>query len=297
VLRLAAGPGDPSQAPPSAITVGQVTVVAWPAQAALAVDLGREAGRSVDWPGLGRSIPGAIRLIIVPDGRRLDSLTNGRAPHWGAAIALPENRTILLRADQGDLIRTLRHELAHLALHEQVPVRVPLWFDEGYAAWAAGEWDRFRALELNVAVARGSIPTFTALDGALRSSASTAEVAYALAVSAVAELARRNPSGTLRPLLARLRGGADFDAAVVASTGLSLDRFEGEWRRVIKRRYSLGAWLVAGGGWGVLALILWGLVRLRHRSDRTRRDALDHGWNVAPEDTNGTELDPTPQRW
>src|SRR5262249_36850407 len=181
---------------PAAVEVGRVTVVAWPAQRAIALDLARAADRPADWPGLGRREPGPLRLILVPSGRTLDSLTSGRAPAWGAAIAEPGERTILLRADQDDLAGTLRHELAHLALHEAVRVRVPLWFDEGYAAWAAGEWDRFGVLELNLAVVRGAIPSLTALDGALRGSASTADAAYPLAASAVTELARPHPTRT-----------------------------------------------------------------------------------------------------
>jgi peptidase MA superfamily protein len=277
--------------------VGQVTVVAWPAQVRLATELAREAGRPADWPGLGQKVPGPLRLILVPDARRLDSLTSGRAPHWGAAIALPDSRTILLRADGEDLFRTLRHELAHLALHQAVSVRVPLWFDEGYAGWAAGEWDRLGSLELNLAVVRGAIPDFESLDGALRGSASTADAAYALAVSAVAELARRNPSGTLDPLLSRLEAGTDFGVAVRATTGLPLGRFEEEWQRATRRRYSVGTWLIAGGGWLVLALILVGLRRVRRRNDRVRRAALDVGWEVEPEDAPGPELDPTQERW
>ena len=92
---------------------------------------------------------------------------------------------MLLRADLDDVYRTLRHELAHLALHEAIDVRVPLWFDEGYAAWAAGEWERLGGLELNLAVVRGAVPDLPGLDGALRGSASTADAAYALAASAV----------------------------------------------------------------------------------------------------------------
>jgi hypothetical protein len=274
-----------------------VTAVAWPAQRSLAVELAREAGRPADWPGLGRRVPGQLRLIVVPDARRLDSLTSGRAPHWGAAIALPDTRTILLRADGEELSRTLRHELAHLALHQAVSVRIPLWFDEGYAGWAAGEWDRLGGLELNLAVVRGSIPDLRALDGALRGSASTADAAYALAVSAVAELARRNPTGTLDPLMSRLEGGMDFDAAVRATTGLTIDRFEEEWQRATRRRYSLGTWLIAGGGWLVLAFVVLGLRQLRRRADRVRRAALDEGWDVGPEDAPGPELDPTQERW
>jgi hypothetical protein len=234
---------------------------------------------------------------VVPDARRLDSLTSGRAPHWGAAIALPDTRTILIRADGGDLSRTLRHELAHLALHRAISVRVPLWFDEGYAGWAAGEWDRLGDLELNLAVVRGAIPDLGSLDAALRGSASTADAAYALAVSAVTELARRNPTGTLSPLLSRLEAGVDFDAAVRATTGLSMDRFEEDWQRTTRRRYSVGTWLIAGGGWLILALAVLGLRGLRRRADRVRRAALDVGWEVGPEDAPGPELDPTQERW
>ena len=271
--------------------------MAWPAQRTVATELARLAGRPADWPGLGRRDPGPLRLIVVPNGRVLDSLTSGRAPSWGAAIALPGARTILLRADQGDLTRTLRHELAHLALHEAVGVRVPLWFDEGYAAWAAGEWERLGGLELNLTVVRGAIPSLTALDGALRGSASSADAAYALAVSAVTELARRNPSGTLTPLLARLEAGGDFDGAVLATTGLAIGRFEQEWQRTVKRRYTIGNWLVAGGGWAVVALLLVWLVHRRRRADRGRRAALDEGWDVDPESEQGPELDPTRERW
>lgn len=273
--------------------VGQVTAVAWPAQLSLAIELARRAGRPVEYPGLDRAEPGPLRLIVVPDARRFDSLTSGRAPSWGAALALPGERVILVRADGDDLYRTLRHELAHLALHQAVPVRVPLWFDEGYAAWAAGEWERLGVLELNLAVVRGAVPDLRGLDGALRGSATTADAAYALAVSAVTELARRNPSGSIAPLLQRLRFGVDFDAAVLATTGLTVSQFELEWQRRLRQRYSLVNWLLAGGGWGVLALSLWVLVRLRRRADRARRAALDEGWEIPPESAAASELDRT----
>ena len=288
---MAASGRLPVRQEPSAVRIGQVTAVAWPGQLRLASELARRASQPTEWPGLGRRTPGPLRLILVPDARRLDSLSSSRAPGWGAAVALPRERTILLRADVGDLYRTLRHELAHLALHQAVPGRVPLWFDEGYAAWAAGEWERLGLLELNLAVVRGAVPDLRTLDGALRGSATTADAAYALAASAVTELARRNPTGSLTPLLQRLGRGEDFDAAVLGTTGLTLGRFELVWRRSLRQRYSLAAWILAGGGWGILTLALWVLLRRRRAADRPRRAALDEGWEIPPEDAATTELD------
>jgi hypothetical protein len=279
------------------VQVGQVTAVAWPHQLDLAIQLAEQADRPADWPGLGRLAPGPMQLVVVPDARRLDSLTRGRAPRWGAAVALPASRTIVIRADGGDLQGTLRHELAHLALHELIKERLPLWFDEGYAAWATGEWERLGVLELNLAVARGALPDFRALDGALRASETSADAAYALAYSAVTELARRNPSGSLTPLLGRLAHGEDFDTAVLATTGFTVDRFEEAWQHSVRRRYGLSTWLLAGGGWLLVAVAVLGLVHFRRRADRPRRQALDDGWEVDPEAVDGPELDPTRERW
>lgn len=210
----------------------------------------------------------------------MDSLVRGQAPAWGAALAIPESRTIVLRADAGDLERTLRHELAHLVLHRQIRVRVPLWFDEGYAALAAGEWERLGGLELNLAVARGAVPDFRDLDAALRGTSQAADAAYALAMSAVLELARRNPTGQLDPLFALLAHGDGFESAVLATTGLSLSRFEDVWRRSVRTRYTLVTWIGAGGLWVIVAMVTIVLVWWRRRADRGRRAALDTGWVV-----------------
>jgi Peptidase MA superfamily len=275
------------------VQVGRVTAVAWPDQMPLAVALAQEADRQSEWPGLGARGLDSVRLVVVRDGRVLDSLTGGRAPEWGAAIAIPETRTIAIRADGTELSRILRHELAHLALHQAVRVPIPLWFDEGYASWAAGEWERLGVLDLNLAVARGAVPDLIGLDNALRGGQTTAEAAYALATSAVVELARRNPTGTLGPLLEGLGQGVSFDRAVLATTGLTLDQFDEAWHQGLRRRYGLVTWLLAGGGWLLVAAIVLGLVHFRRRADRDRRAALDVGWEVDPEAMGGTELDPT----
>lgn len=260
-----------------------MTVVAPPGRQALGTALAERAERPLEWPGLGRRVPPPFLLVLVDDSASLSRMTRGRAPGWGAGIAIPGARTVILRADLPDIDQTLRHELAHLALRAAVPGRLPLWFDEGYASWASGEFSRLASLELNLAVASGQLPTLEELDRMLRGSAVSADLAYALAASAVAEIARRPAPGGLGPLLQRLQGREEFAAALEAATGLTVDRFEETWQSTLRRRYSLLTWLAAGGMWTLVAFSLGGLLWYRRQRDRPRREALDEGWVIPPE--------------
>lgn len=274
------------------IRVGRVTVLAPPALANLAVVMGEHADRPVRWMGLPTPDSLPVRLVLAPDESAFGRINRGRLPDWGIGLALPAVRTIVVRADAPDPLSALRHELAHLALHAATGgrVRLPLWFLEGYAVVAAGEWDRLDALRLNLAVVRGRVGDFRTLDAALRQSPAEAATAYALAGSAVLHLATRNPTASLEPLLARLADGEGFGRAVLATTGLTPGRLEVDWQRDLRRRYGMLTWLVAGGGWAVCGMGVIGLAAWRRRLDQPRRVQLDEGWAL-PEATGG-EPDP-----
>ncbi len=267
-----------------AVQVGNVTAVADDKHLDLAIALAQGSDRPQAWPGLGRRAPPPFRLVIVADVAAMRRAAFGRAPTWGAGVTIPQARLVILRADS-DPSRTLRHELAHLVLHDAVRGRVPLWFDEGYAVWASGEWDLLDRLALNVAVVSGATPSLDQLAAALRGNVLGVDAAYALSATAVLELARRNPTGTLDPLFERLEAGEDFGSAVRATTGLDLERFGEEWRRGVRRRYGILTWLTAGGVWIMVGAIVIIGTRWRRRRDAVRRAALDEGWVIPEEDT------------
>ena len=271
------------------VEVGQIRAAAEPRDLDLAIALAEQADRPADWYRLGRRSLGPLLLIVVRGQSGFDSMSRGRVPSWGAGLTLPAARFIVIRADGDDPFRVLRHELAHVALHQSIRGRVPLWFDEGYAVIAAGEFGRFEGLALNLTVARGKIPNLEQLTAGLRGNQSTAETAYALAGTAVTFLERRIPARSLEPLIARLATGIPFDSAVILTTGLSADRFDEAWRKEIKRSYGVGLWLLAGGAWVVVAALLGVGYFVRRRRDRPRREALDRGWDVP----NGDAMDRT----
>jgi hypothetical protein len=278
--------GAPSGVPADslrAVQVGEVRVIASEGRLDAAIALAELADRPTTWPGLGQRSPGPFQLILVADSAELARATRGRAPGWGAAVAFPASRTIVLRADLPDLPRTLRHEVGHLVLRNAVRSRVPLWFDEGYATLAAGEFDRLARLEMHLSVVLRGVPTLRDLDGELRSSAVVSERAYGLAATAVGYLAERTPGGDLAPLLDRLGAGVEFEAAVTAATGREMPRIEEDWRETTRQRFRGALWVAAGGWWLVAAgavVLAWGM---RRRRERPRRAALDAGWEVPPE--------------
>ncbi len=280
--------------PSASATIGPITVIAAPGDLTLAMALAEQAERPQEWPGLGRRGPPAFRLVLARDADDLRRRSGGRAPEWGAGITLPGARLIMLRADQ-DPAGTLRHELAHLVLHDAVRGRVPLWFDEGYATYASGGWDVLEALTLNYAVVRGATPGLDSLNRALRGHPAGISTAYALAGAAVIELARRNPEHSLAPLMGLLGAGVPFDEAVLRTTGLTVERFDEAWQAATRQRYSLFTWTIAGGAWALLGVAVIAASRWRRRRDLPRRAALDEGWELPPPEDGmtSTSLDPS----
>ena len=267
-------------------------MVAWPAQMSLALQLAELADQSHSWPGLGPRDPGPIRLIVVPDEATMQRLSEGRAPSWGAGIAMPWSHTIMLRADAGQAQEILRHELAHLALRRVIREPVPRWFDEGYAAYAAGEWGRMDAIGINLAVLRGRIPDLDQLNGTLRSTEADASLGYALAMTAVMAVARHHPEHSLAPIITLLAQGEPFDSALRRSTGLTAGQFSVAWQKDVRRRYGVLGWFTLGGLWLLMSFAVLIAAYVRRRLDRPRRAALDIGWPAPPvEDEAETDLD------
>lgn len=243
----------------------------------LAASIAEQADRSRDFPGIGPLPDRRIRIILAPTREQYDSLTRGRLPLWSEGAAFPDAGTIVLLTDRPAVRPSaLRHELAHLALRWHVGRRVPLWFEEGYAAVAAQEWDRLDALRLNWQLARGVRMDLRDVDRALRGARGDAETGYALAATAVLLLQRWGGARGLEPLLANLPQAESFDAAVRATYHITEGDFELRWQRDVGSRYGWLSWLAAMGFfWVAIGSLLAALIVLRRRRDRAKRAALE----------------------
>ena len=276
---LAPSAVDAQEGAPFRVDRGRFTVVGYPQDAPLVRSLAASAVASDTFPGLPRPSQ-RVLIAVAPDESRFRDWIGPAAPEWGAAVAFPGERRIIMQgrnagSDAGDPISVLRHELAHLALHEAMGDLPPRWFDEGYASFAAAETGRDQVLSTNVALVFRGVPALDSLDAWFHEGPARAEAGYALAHRAVAELAALDQARGLSLFFQYWKERGTMDAAVRAAYGLTLSGFEDRWQKTMRRRYG-GLALIADlavVGAIVLAMLL-PLYISRRRRDRARMDRL-----------------------
>jgi hypothetical protein len=229
-------------------------------------------------PGLPDTVPWGVDAVLAHSPRAFDELTGGVVPEWRAGVAIPSRSMLVMptgegvRVVDGEGFRTLRHEWAHLGLHAYLgDLRVPRWFDEGYAQWASGGFDATGAWRLRVLIAAGRAPAMDSLELRWPRAREEARSAYLLAASAVTFLLEAGGADGLTVFLDRWRLERSFESAFRSTFGLSSSQFEEDWKRHVKRRYG---WLFllshSAVFWLLLALVLLFMVQGRRRWNREK---------------------------
>lgn len=263
---------------PERLDRGRFAFLYYPQDRQLATSLAERALRTDTFPGLPRPSR-HVTVAIAPDRRRFREWA-GDAPEWGSAIAFPESHRIVLQgrsagSDAGDPIAVLRHEVAHLALHEYLGNLPPRWFDEGYASYSAGEWGRDELLATNFALALRGMPTLDELESSFGGGASAAQSAYALAYRAVAEMAQIDSRHGLALFLRYWRETESFERALRRAYGMTSADFEKHWRQQTRKQYGF---LALASNVTIATLLLLFIVGplyvIRRRRDRRRLEKM-----------------------
>ena len=220
-------------------------------------------------------------LTVAPTRAAMDSLVGSRLPEWAGAVAIPDRMEMIIPggrfwpASPLDEVRILRHEWAHLALaHEMGKLRIPRWFNEGYAEWAAGGWLDGGGRKLGFTLAFGDGPALDSIVLGWPRDRVPAEMAYLLSASVIQYLYEASGTRGLEAFLAEWKRRRSFEAALRGVYGATVAQLETDWRKWVKRRYG---WLLVIADsavfWAVLAAALAAmfLVRRRYRREQMAR--------------------------
>ncbi len=257
---------------------GRFTVLFAPTDERLAASLLASAVERDTFPGLARPQV-RVQVWVAPDDATFRRWAGDGAPEWGAAFAFVVERRVVLHghrgggSGEGGAMQVLRHELAHLALHEAMGDLPPRWFDEGYASYAAGEWGRDDVLATNfaLAIAFGRIPTFAQLDASFAGGTTAAQSAYAFSYRAVAELASIDRARGLTLFFEHWRREGSLEKAVRQAYGITLGGFEARWQQGTRRRYGGLALVTDLSAVAVLLVVLVGPLWLVRRGRQRKR--------------------------
>ena len=245
-------------------------------------------------PGLPPGLPATATVYLAASEDDFLDFAGGQVPEWSAGLAIPSTGTIVLPMYADDRTRgwseerVMRHEWAHLGLHEYLRgLRVPRWFSEGYAEWASGGWNAAEGWRLRVAMAGGRTPPLDSLALRWPSDRASAEIAYMLSATAVEYLVASSGERGLALFLSRWREGNSFEAALRRTFGVTSGQLEEDWGRYVRRRYG---WLLVLSQslvfWAFLGTLLAVMVVVRRRRGRWRLARL-----------RATELPDDPAFW
>lgn len=212
-------------------------------------------------------------------------------PEWANGLAYPKERVIYLHRDHREgLARTLRHELAHIALADMKAL--PLWMNEGLAVWASEQVSFERMKTLAQARLSGALLPISSLTRRFPSSPSLAQLAYAQSAHFVTSLADEYGEEPLRETLRGLARGEGLEETLHQHLGHDLRSLEGRWRSAlthgqleglsslaqegIPMAIGLVTTLLIGLGLGFSSLIRgwWSGSRLKQSAPAPRREQL-----------------------
>ncbi len=231
------------------------------------------------FPGLPRP-KAKVLIAIAPTAAMFRAWVGPSAPEWGAAIAIPDEQRIVMQgafgnSEAGDPEVVLRHELAHLALHEYMGNAPPRWFDEGYASLSAGEWSRTTALETSVSLAWRSLPDGAALDAGFLGGASRAEYTYALSHLAVAEMQAIDQQRGLANFFQHWKRTGSYDRALRQAYGMTAEGFDAYWHQRVRRQYGALAFVAnLSLAFSILALALGPMYWSKRQRTNKRLDIM-----------------------
>lgn len=259
---------------------GRFTVIHYAGDAALAGSILRAAVERDTFPWLPRATS-RILIMVAPDAATFRAWAGNGAFPWIAALAFVDQHRVVVQGHRapgsvGDPLQVLRHELAHIALHDYLGDLPPRWFDEGYASYAAGEERMDGFIQTNAVLMFRAMPTLATLDTMLSNPRATdARAGYALSLRAVTELAGIDRERGLGPLLRAWKERQSFDLALRRANALTAAQFEARWQQHTRWQFAFLS-IAADSALAMAAglLLLVPLHRRRRREQRERLAAL-----------------------
>lgn len=183
-------------------------------------------------------------IHIVGNLHRFEQLTANMAPDWGAAVAMPYQKRMVLKSPEKfnlnkSLEELLAHEYTHLYLAQEVGFGdLPRWFDEGMSMYMSSEWNWSNDLAMSKASVFGQFIPLISIEKINSFNEGKAQVAYAQSFQAVEFMISNYSTDAVRIFVEELAGGATKADAIYQATGSTMAEFEADYKIHLNQRFN-----------------------------------------------------------
>ncbi|MCB9058805.1 MAG: hypothetical protein H6627_09575 [Calditrichae bacterium] len=206
-------------------------------------------------------------------------------PEWSQAVALLQQKTIILRIANGDELnrvpQVLLHELVHIILGIKFPdLDIPTWIHEGIAQKLSNEsLNMDEQVLIANALFSDRLYALADLDSMLSFSSVKARTGYALSRSAIDFFLDRYTKKDLLDILSQLHRKKSMDQAFSEVTGRDFVDFQVGWFAYIDEKYK---WMILLNTsnliWLIfIILIVLAYIRVKLKNKKTIRSWPEQG--------------------
>jgi hypothetical protein len=199
------------------------------------------------------------------------------APTWSQGIAYPKKRLLILRGSGitsvDDIMKTLRHELAHIFLHNYSSKEIPRWFSEGFSMYFEERGGLTRGFKLIRQAFSNSYIDLDKLEDGFPEDPIDVQNAYLTSSEFFAYLLSVIKEEGLYKVFEYVKEGLDFKFAIYRVSGKSITELEKGFHKSVRFKY---AWLPVITSSSTLWILLTTLfiyvfiVKKRRTSDRLK---------------------------
>lgn len=183
-------------------------------------------------------------VYVVGDLNQFNAMTENMAPDWGAAVAIPYMKRMVLKSPEKfnlnkSLEELLAHEFTHLYLADKVSFgELPRWFNEGMSMYMSSEWGWSNNLSMSKAAAFGQLIPLRGIERINSFNEGKAQVAYAQSYLAVQFMIEHYSEKSVNVFVKELALGHPFDQAIYQATGSSMSEFEADYKIYLNQRFN-----------------------------------------------------------
>jgi hypothetical protein len=184
-------------------------------------------------------------IFIVGSLAEFEQLVSGRFPDWGAAVAIPSQKMIVLKSPEKfnlnkNLEELLAHEYTHLLVSQKSGIfNPPRWLNEGLAMFVSMEWSWSYNLAMSKSAVFGQFIELKEIDKMNRFNESKAQVAYAESYLAVDFLNMNYSKNIFEKILNQINRGMVVEEAIFNETGMTLKEFKSEFKIYLNQRFNV----------------------------------------------------------